>query len=108
AASRAAAGVKQSGQARPSVVAEALARPAAAPPVATGVRLALEPGRGRTAVPVRSTIAGAVVGVAALATALAFTASLDHLLGTPRLYGVSFDVRIGQLASEAVAPAGQR
>src|SRR5204862_5273165 len=42
----------------------------------------------------------------ALATALAFTASLDHLLGTPRLYGVSFDARIGQLAAEDVAQPG--
>jgi len=89
-------------QPRPSMLADALARPSASPPATTGVRLALEPGRGRTAVPVRSTIAGAVVGVAALATALAFTSSLDHLLGTPRLYGVSYDARIGQLSAEKV------
>lgn len=88
---------------RPSMLADALARPSASPPVTTGVRLALEPGRGRTAVPVRSTIAGAVVGVAALATALAFSSSLDHLLGSPRLYGVSYDARIGQLSAEDVA-----
>jgi ABC-type lipoprotein release transport system permease subunit len=101
---RAASSAEQpGGQTRPSVLADVLARPTASPPVTTGVRLALEPGRGRTAVPVRSTIAGAVVGVAALATALAFTSSLDHLLGTPRLYGVSYDARIGQLSGSDVA-----
>jgi len=102
AASRAPDASLTGGQARPSMLADALARPSASPAVTTGVRLALEPGRGRTAVPVRSTIAGAVVGVAALATALAFTSSLDHLLDTPRLYGVSYDARIGQLTKEDV------
>jgi ABC-type lipoprotein release transport system permease subunit len=87
----------EDGRSRPSVVADVLARPSTSAPVMTGVRLALEPGRGRTAVPVRSTIAGAVVGVAALATAFAFTASLNHLLDSPRLYGASFNASIDSL-----------
>jgi hypothetical protein len=56
-----------------------------------GIRLALQPGAGRTTVPVRSTVASAVVGVAALTGALVFSASLGHLLATPRLYGVTWD-----------------
>jgi ABC-type lipoprotein release transport system permease subunit len=56
-----------------------------------GVRLALQPGAGPTALPVRSTIGGAVAGVAALSAALVFSASLAHLLATPRLYGVAWD-----------------
>ena len=59
-----------------------------------GIRLALQPGAGRTAVPVRSTVASAVVGVAALTGALVFSASLGHLLATPRLYGVTWDAYV--------------
>ena len=59
-----------------------------------GVRLALQPGAGRTAVPVRSTVASAVVGVAALTGALVFSASLGNLLATPRLYGVTWDAYV--------------
>jgi ABC-type lipoprotein release transport system permease subunit len=94
-----------SGQARPSLVADAMSRAGGPLPVTTGVRLALEPGRGRTAVPVRSTVTGAVIGVVALATALGFDASLNHLLGTPRLYGVTWDARVEDLASEDVGQA---
>ncbi|HEY3673436.1 MAG TPA: ABC transporter permease [Acidimicrobiia bacterium] len=60
----------------------------------TGVRMALEPGRGRTAVPVRTTIVGAVLAVATVVAALVFASSLDHLVSTPRLYGWSWDVRV--------------
>ncbi len=93
------------GRDRPSALAEALARAAAPVPVTTGVRLALEPGRGRTAVPVRSTVTGAVIGIVALATAFSFSASLGHLLGTPRLYGVNWDGRVAENSGESIAPA---
>jgi len=62
--------------------------------VTTGVRLALQPGRGRHAVPVRATVTATAVGVGALTIALTFGASLTHLLATPRLYGVAFDADI--------------
>ncbi len=52
-----------------------------------GVRMALQPGRGRTAVPVRSALLGTVVAVAATVAALIFGASFLHLLGTPAQYG---------------------
>jgi hypothetical protein len=102
------AGVKSvapSGNARVSAVAEALSRGGAPVPLTAGVRLALEPGRGRTAVPVRSTLTGAVIGVVALAAALGFGASLDHLLATPRLYGVTWDVRVAPVESNDVTAA---
>jgi putative ABC transport system permease protein len=54
---------------------------------AIGVRMAFEPGRGRTAVPVRSALFGTIVAVAAMTAALVYGASLLHLIGTPRLYG---------------------
>jgi hypothetical protein len=53
--------------------------------------MALEPGRGRTAVPVRSAIFGATLSVAALAASLVLAASLGHLLDTPRLAGFTWD-----------------
>ena len=59
-----------------------------------GVRMALEPGRGRTAVPVRTTIVGAALAIATVVAALTFASSLDHLVSTPRLYGWSWDARV--------------
>jgi ABC-type lipoprotein release transport system permease subunit len=63
-------------------------------PAAMGLRMALEPGRGRTALPARTTLASVTLGIAALTAALTFGASLAHLLDTPRLYGVTWDLEI--------------
>jgi hypothetical protein len=57
----------------------------------TGLRMALEPGRGRTAVPVRSVLAGAVLAVMVGAATLTFGASLSYLVSRPALYGWNFD-----------------
>jgi ABC-type antimicrobial peptide transport system permease subunit len=62
-------------------------------PIATGVRLAVEPGSGDAIVPVRSALLGLIFGVLGLAAVIVFTASLDHLAATPRLYGWTFDFR---------------
>ncbi|MDQ1433067.1 MAG: putative transport system permease protein, partial [Actinomycetota bacterium] len=68
---------------------------AGAPPAAgAGVRMALEPGHGRTAVPVRTTIVGAALAIATVVAALTFASSLDHLVSTPRLYGWAWDARV--------------
>ncbi len=53
----------------------------------TGLRFALESGRGRNTVPVRSAILGAVLAVAVLVTTVTFGASLDSLVSHPALYG---------------------
>ncbi|MGZ4127509.1 MAG: ABC transporter permease [Actinomycetota bacterium] len=79
----------------PSRIADALARSSFPPTSVAGVRMALETGRGRTAVPVRSTLFGAVVGLAALVTAFVFGSSLTHLLNTPRLIGWNWSATIG-------------
>ena len=52
-----------------------------------GVRFALEPGRGRTAVPVRSALLGTVLAVALLVATLGFSSGLHTLVSTPSLYG---------------------
>jgi ABC-type antimicrobial peptide transport system permease subunit len=55
-----------------------------------GLRFALEPGRGRTAVPVRSVLTGAVLAVIVVAATLTFGASLSYLVARPALYGWNF------------------
>jgi len=60
----------------------------------TGLRLALEPGRGSTAVPVRSVMAGTAVALTALIAAVTFGASLTHLVSHPRLSGWDWDVAL--------------
>jgi hypothetical protein len=61
----------------------------AALPVAgvIGVRFALEPGRGRTAVPVRSALFGMGLAVALVVATVTFASSLNTLVSHPPLYG---------------------
>jgi len=56
-----------------------------------GVRFALEPGQGRTSVPVRSVLVGTVLAVAVVVSALTFGASLNTLVSHPPLYGWNWD-----------------
>ena len=79
---------------RASRLTERLARAGAPAPAVTGARMALEPGRGRTSVPVRSTVAGVALGLAALLATLGFGASLTHFVSTPRLYGQDWDLTV--------------
>ncbi len=68
----------------------ALLRPAPA----TGLRMALDPGRGDRSAPSRTTVAGGALGLAAVSASLVFGASLGHFLSTPRLYGWAWDAQI--------------
>jgi len=79
---------------RGSAVTRWLAAAGAPVTATTGARLALEPGRGRTTVPVRSAIAGTALSIAAVAAAFTFGANLLHLVGTPLLYGKTWDVAV--------------
>jgi ABC-type lipoprotein release transport system permease subunit len=63
-------------------------------PLGVGVRMALEAGRGRSAVAVRSSLAAVTLGVTTLVAAITFGAGLSHLLATPALYGQSWDVAL--------------
>jgi hypothetical protein len=94
---------------RPSRVAAALAATGAPPTAIIGVRLALEPGRGRTAVPVRAALVGAMAAVCVVTAAASFTATLARLAVTPAAYGVTWDLAVGNFASAAAAePVGRR
>jgi hypothetical protein len=79
------------GRSRSPALTHALSRAWRPPAAAAGMRMALEPGHGRTAVPVRSAIFGAALGVAAVTASLVLAGSLGHLLDTPRLSGFTWD-----------------
>jgi len=65
------------------------------PPTAvTGLRMALEPGPGSSAVSARAVIAGAAVSITALVSALTFGASLGTLVDQPPLYGWNWSVAV--------------
>jgi hypothetical protein len=106
-AANAALGTLVAGQtadrARPSRLTAALAvtGPVAA---ALGVRMALDPGRGRTAVPVRSALAGTTLAIGALVAAAVFGASLAGLVGTPARYGQNWDAELNLGFAAVPAP----
>ena len=58
-----------------------------APPSQMGVAMALDPGEGRTAVPVRSALLGVAFGVAGVVAALTFGSGLDALVEDPAASG---------------------
>jgi putative ABC transport system permease protein len=78
-----------------SALAERAARAGATPPLVTGLSL-LRCRRG-SGVSARSTLAGVVIAVAALAGAVTFLASLDRLVDDPGRYGWTFDAVAGQI-----------
>jgi len=79
---------------RPSRVVSAAQSAGVSPAGVAGLRLALEPGHGRTAVPVRSVITGVTIAVLALVAAVTFGSCLTALVDTPRLYGWSWDATL--------------
>ena len=72
---------------RGSAVVRAAAALGPPPPVVEGLRLAIDPGRGRSAVPVRSAILGAALAMIAMIATVTFGASLGTLVSHPALYG---------------------
>jgi hypothetical protein len=83
----------RSPRARRSTIAERMAVAGAAPTTTNGIRMAFEPGRGRTAVPVRSAFIGAIIGAMGATGVGVFTASLHHLAQRPAAYGSAWDFR---------------
>ena len=78
--------------ARASTLAGMTARAGLPPSAVAGVRFAVERGHGRTAVPVRSTLVGAVAGILAVTAAISFGRSFDHALAEPAVYGWNWDL----------------
>jgi hypothetical protein len=61
---------------------------------ATGIRFALEPGRGRTSVPVRSAILGTALALIVLVGTVTFATSMHTLVSRPALYGWNWDYEL--------------
>ncbi len=83
-------------------------------PAAEGIRLALEPATDRSAIPLRSVIAGTVLAAMVTVATVTFGASLSALVAHPALYGwnwtfdLSSGTTSGSLARARVAPAMAR
>ena len=73
----------------------------------SGVRMALERGAGRAAVPVGTSIAAIAVATLAIVGSLTFGAGIDHLVETPRLIGLNWDglLLMPSVGDEDVEPA---
>jgi hypothetical protein len=80
--------------ARTSGVAGLAANAGASVSAVAGVRFALEPGRGRTAVPVRSALLGTALAVLIVVGTLTFGSGLDTLVSHPALYGWNWSYAI--------------
>jgi hypothetical protein len=99
--------VEPAAPARPSRVGSALGL-AGSTTGGIGVRMAFEPGHGRTAVPVRSALVGTVVATTALVAALVFGASLIGLVSTPHRYGQNWAQELDLNFAGVTAAAGAR
>ena len=90
--------------ARRSSRAVSLLTGAGAPPeVVTGTGLAMQPGP-RGSGTVRAAVVTVALGLTTVIAVVGFMASLDHLTGTPALYGWNWDVELGQEFSDALTP----
>ena len=80
---------------RSRLITDALRVNRLSPAMSNGVRMAVDAGRDDRAVPVRSAFVGAVLGVVGIAAILVFAASLADVVHTPRRYGWTWDIKIG-------------
>jgi hypothetical protein len=78
---------------RGSGVAAAAAQAGAPVPVVVGARFALEPGRGRQAVPVRPALLGAVIGVLGIVAAFTFSSGVSDAAANPARFGQVFELQ---------------
>lgn len=83
--------IRRSALVRPGFAASRLARSPVGVSTRSGLQMALEPGRGDRAVPVRTAVLGTSIAIGALAAALTFAVSLDYLIREPRLAGYAWD-----------------
>jgi hypothetical protein len=73
-----------------------------------GIRLALEPGRDKRAVPVRSAMLGAVLAIVVIVATVTFGTSLNTLVSHPALYGWNWnDEMLGNYGGLADVPLPQ-
>jgi len=75
---------------RRSTIASTAARLGWPVPVVVGTRFALEPGRGRSAIPVRPALIGSVVGVLGVLAAFTFASGVADAASNPARFGQTF------------------
>lgn len=68
-------------------------------PTVVGVRMALEPGAGRSTVPVRSALLGSILAVTLVVTTVTFGSSLQTLVSSPALYGWNWSYMLNPIGS---------
>ena len=73
-----------------------------------GVRLALDPGRGDATVPLRSTVLGVGLAVAALVATLVYVSGLGHFTSTPKMYGWVWSYQVESGGVEATTAGSMR
>jgi hypothetical protein len=88
---------------RPSRLADALNRAGAPASASLGIRMALEPGRGVTAVPARMVLISAVVAIGTVVATITFGANLTRLANQPRIQGWNWDVSVGNPHSDDIS-----
>jgi hypothetical protein len=90
---------------RRSRLVTAAARVGLPAPAIAGLRFSLERGHGRTAVPVRSALVGAVLAVTVVAATLTFASGLHTLDSHPALYGWNWSYAIDSPGGNNIPPA---
>jgi ABC-type lipoprotein release transport system permease subunit len=88
---------------RTNAVAARLATAGAPPTTVVGTRMALQPGRGRTAVPVRSTSVATTLAILGVVAVIVFVASLDRLVDSPERWGWMADAEVVDTQDELTA-----
>jgi hypothetical protein len=83
---------RRQGPQRPSVAAAWAAAANVPVSLVVGTRFALEPGRGRSAVPVRSALVGAVAGVLGVLAAFTFSAGVSDAASHPARFGQTWQL----------------
>ena len=76
------------------------------PLIGIGMRRAFDPGDGTRRVPVWSTVAGAMVGIAAVTAALTVGTTLARQLDDPARYGVRWEIELTQFTENTLATEG--
>jgi hypothetical protein len=101
-------GRRSEGMERRSSVVNIAARTGLPASAVAGLRFALERGHGRSAVPVRSALVGAVLGVVVVVATLTFASGLSTLESHPALYGWNWNYAINSAGGSSVPPAAAR
>jgi hypothetical protein len=77
--------------ARRSSVAATAVRAGLPVPMVVGTRFALEPGRGKTAIPVRPALIGATIGILGVVAALTLSNGIGDAVGAPERFGITYE-----------------